>query len=226
MTSNKVGSKIRAMRDHFDISQKQATALLDAGISHSAWAYWEGHGCPNDRLVDIANMTTTPDQTFDWLTSENGDMPTLTLNKPIPQGSGFSMPNKKKKKKSKRPTRRDYTPQDRANILAKVNEMRETHGLSIKDAMEKIGVWVGAFNKWQGTDLPAPNGAAVPGLFDESPAPAEEAQPASAHTNLPQQRVPKKSGVPAASDKLTPMAVLVMRYQCPRCGQNLSLEQE
>lgn len=234
MVKQSVGRKIRELRQHFDMSQKQATALLDSGVSHSSWAYWESHGCPTDRLTEIANLTDMPERTFDWLTNENGVMPSsLTISKPIPPGSGYSSKNMPKKKK-KKSSRKNFSPQDRANIIAKIEEIRDTRGLSIKDASESLGIWAGAYNKWRAMDLPAPNDAAVPGVFGRSSPSADNvepdtttpAKPASTHTNLPQQKLPKKSGMPSSADKLTPMSVLVMRYQCPRCGQNLQFEEE
>jgi len=226
--------KIRKLREHFDMSQKQATALLhntlNIEVSHSAWAYWEGHGCPTDRLADIANMTTSPEEAFDWLTNDNSKMPALKLNKPIPEGAGYKMGAKKKpRKKSKSDDRRTFTPQDRANIIAMIDHLRLSSGLSIKDASEKLGVWQGAYNKWGGMELPAPNGAAVPGVPNFTQETVEESPPQSAsrHTTLPQEVIPKKkAGMTSAADKLTPMPVLVMRYQCPRCGQNLILDEE
>lgn len=233
MNPKTVGTKIRQLREHFDISQKQATALLDKGVSHSAWAYWEGHGCPTERLADIANMTTTPEEAFDWLTNENSKMPSLTLTRAIPEGAGYKMGAKKKKtkksKKSKSDDRRTFTPQDRANIIAMIDHLRLSSGLSIKDASEKLGVWQGAYNKWGTMELPAPNGAAVPGVPNFTQETVEESPPQSAsrHTTLPQEVIPKKkAGMTSAADKLTPMPVLVMRYQCPRCGQNLILDEE
>lgn len=226
------GRKVRQLRESLGVSGATLSELI--GVNSSGWSYWERNGCPPERMQEIAALTKNPEETLDWLAHPTKAMPNIELKKPIPGG-------KTTVKKTKNGSRRTFSNQQRANILWEVERLKEQEGLNFEEAAQRVGVHNSNLRTWMKMpSLPPANFAPTPGVSRDAQVAAlqarrgmtvedaaENIKAASAHTNLPQQPVPKKkAGMTSAADKLTPMPVLVMRYQCPRCGQNLILEEE
>ena len=134
--------------------------------------------------------------------------------------------------------RRVFTPQDRANILADL-QFRKAEGqeISLGEYCKEIGIVHSVVRRWMTMELPAPNGAAVPGVVEENV--NLPAQSAADFTNLPTEPIEHKKpgpkpGTPQhgghggyrAQKIPKPKALITSQYQCPHCGHPVFLPEE